>query len=176
MSTDAVPAAEHPGPETLVVDGVDLHPTRYQETLSGHELTINAIAIVPVAADKRLRKHMKEHSSFSVVRRGISDTPITMSFGTCAWSPHAEGTKYSLVLREEKPGVDPVLSAHAVAEYRRQDILAYRAGFSEELARLLVSNGTISQEELDGVRRRADASVGDRMLDWLEVRDVDELR
>jgi hypothetical protein len=175
MSSGSVRQNDESNLVALVVDGIELHPTQYQEAVGDGLLSINAIAMVPAEANERVRTLLKDHSPVPVVRRGIADSPVIMAFGKCAWSTHPGGTKYSLFLREES-GAPAKLRSHEIAEHRRHDMLAYRAGFLDELAILLVSKGVITEQELEGVHRRADAAIRDRMLNWLEVPDVDELK
>lgn len=173
MSLNKMPTARNL-PGALVLDGVELQPTLYEEWDYEGRLTMNVIAMVSAQDSEIIRKRLKDHSPFPVLRQGIDDGPAMMAFGACAFSKHPEGVKYSLFLREEGGSIPPI-RAYQFVEARRHDMIAYRAGFSEELATLLVEKGVITAGELERVKDRAVAGIADRMLDWQEVPDVDDL-
>jgi hypothetical protein len=165
--------------ETLVINGIELQPTRYKETASQGILHANAVAIVPDDIRDELRRLMREGDYFPVVRRGINENPIEMRFGMCGWSEHPEGTKYSLILvdrrydelsdDDRKPHISSVESA------QRHRALAYRIELMEELVGLLIAKGVLTTEEVEEARGNAKERTWERGHKFLEVTDVDEL-
>lgn len=161
--------------ESLVVDGVELHPYEYRERFSGDELTIWAKVVERKTDVFRLRTLLRTRHAFPVVRRGIRDEPRPMRFGVAEWSEHEGQIKFRLVLVDE--GADPAEHPELVRieEQNARSALGYYMNFVERLAELMERSGVASAEQIEAARDAArDEPWGTRREFW-RVPDVDLL-
>lgn len=164
--------------QTLVLDGIELEPYRYEEQAHDGEISlIKALVRVSGETADRLKRLVEEAEYFHAVREGINDDPIAVRFGMCGWSRHGDEAKYALIIvpkaRDDQDDRGPHISE--MARGSRHSTLAYQAQFMEELTDVMVEKGLISRQEVDAARERAVAKVPERRQRFLEVDDVDNL-
>jgi len=164
--------------EALVVDGMEMRPTRFEETVdSDGAVHIGAQVLVDDDTRDRLHELTVREGYFPVIRRGISDAPVEMRCGMCAWSQHDDGTKYLLALVDKRYDEPRRSSANIVELYRqnRTNTLVFRAELLEELLLRLVDKGIFTDAEIEAARAAAEARVPKRHRRLFQSTDVDLL-
>jgi hypothetical protein len=167
--------------ERLQIDRLEIgdssfRPYRYEEEFDGSDvLTINAHLRVSTDEWKTLRA-MSHY--FSVVRRGINETPRKMRFGQVLWSTTDVADSYKLrvvlvdqhydELRPKSHGfLEPFVSNTEI-------LSAENSLLTEQLLEALISKGVFDRTEIDSMREVAEKSVPNKRLDFDRVSDVDE--
>lgn len=164
--------------QTLVLDGIELEPYRYEEQAHDGDISlIKALVRVSGETADRLKQLVEEAEYFDAVREGINDQAIEVRFGMCGWSQHDSDVKYSLIIvpkaQDEKDDRGPHISE--IARGSRHSTLAYRVELMEELIDLMVEKGMLSEQEVEEARARALAKLPERRQRFLLVDDVDDL-
>ncbi|CAN5782698.1 hypothetical protein BH23GEM3_BH23GEM3_11920 [soil metagenome] len=159
----------------LVLEGIELHPYEYREEFSGDELTIWAKLVGSKAGVLRLRALLKTRDSFSVVRRGINDTPRQMRFGVAEWSEHEGRIKYRVVLVDAGAELAEHPEVVRIEEANTRAALSYYMGLVDRLTDLLVKRGVLPAEEIELIRESARSELWHSRRDFWRVPDVDLL-
>lgn len=174
--------AEELNLDALVLDDLELRPTRYHEEVRQDILHAEATVLVDDATRDQLRALMQADGGggpyFPFVRRGINDAPVEMRFGMCGWSEHPEGTKYRLILvdrRYDALGESPHAHISDHDRMNRRRTLAFRAAMLDEVLAALVGKGLLSDAEVDALRERAKGRVWDVQHAFWRVPDADDL-
>lgn len=168
-------------PEDLQVDplllgDLELTPYEYSERFEGEFLMVDAKVLVSSEQRDRLEKMLDMGGYLPVVRKGISDEPKQMRFGMCSWSEHDEGTKYGLLLVDQRYD-EGKRKPHIVSveQGNIRQSLAYQMALTSGMLDLLVSKQVISEEEATQVRDTANDELQQWRRRFWRVRDVDAL-
>ena len=171
--------AEELNLESLVIDGLELHPYEYRESFDT-ELMVIARVILTEEQVRFVRERQKAGAQFPVVRRGIDSKPRTMRFGQLLWSKHEEGTKYRLVLvditaekesDEGENGRRHLSFIDDIGQLRRA--LSFHIAFIRELRHTLVSKGVFSDQELEELMDRGQSRGWDVEQEFFGMTDID---
>lgn len=161
--------------EALVVDGIELLPYEYGETIVADGLVVRAKMVGTMDDVARVREVVRSRATLQVLRKGIQDEPREMRLGVGAWSDSEDGVKYRLVLVDRKLDrpVSPELAR--IEEENDRVALGFYSSYLEHLSELLVRKGLVTETELEGLRKEADREPGVSRRDLWRVADVDEL-
>lgn len=160
---------------TLVLEGIELHPYEYREEFVGDELTIWAKLVGSRAGVLRLRALLRTHDSFSVVRRGINDTPRQMRFGVAEWSEHEGRIKYRVVLVDAGADLAEHPEVVRIEEANSRAALSYYMALVDRLTDLLEKREVLPAEEIELARESARSELWHSRRDFWRVPDVDLL-
>ena len=162
--------------DALVLDGVELHPYEYRETIAGGGVVIWAKVVGAEEDVLDLRARLRDRGHFPVIRAGIQDEPREMRLGLAEWSDFEDRVKYRLVLVER--GVE----AGAHRELLRMErenaraALGFYMNFAERLVDLLLERQVVSPREIDAARDAAASAPGVVRHDfWRVGADIDDL-
>jgi hypothetical protein len=165
-------------PDALIIDGMEFHPTRYEEEVQQGELQVRARFLTTKENSEALRKIMRERRFFPVIRRGINDQPVQLRFGMCGWSEHPEGFKHSVFMLDGKYDDNDSRQGNHISEVRadsRDNAVAASFGLFRELLPLLKEKGILTEDEITGLRSRAAERLEEIHQSWFKVKDVDDL-
>jgi hypothetical protein len=167
--------AEELSLESLIIDGIELHPYEYREEVLDNGLTIWAKMVGTRADVTRLNRLIRTHMTFPVIRRGITDTPRHMQLGVAEWADYEDRIKYRLVLvdRDITEGMRAELSH--IQERNDRAAYGYYANLVDRLADLLVDKQVLTKAELDVLRDAAREQPGVARHQFWHVADVDAL-
>jgi hypothetical protein len=159
--------------ESLRLGELTLSPYEYKESFNDQgELTIDARTRLTPAELQSLRALPY---FFSIVRKGISDTPREMRFGRLLWSDHGDHIKHDIFLVERQKSSDKKLGGLLQPEmYLWESAIALNAGLVNSLIDTLKTKGLLNDEEIDQLKKQAADSVEDRMRHFQRVNDLDE--
>ena len=161
---------------TLVIDGVDFAPVRYEERASGSIVSIDVQVVADAAARERLNALIDMGGYFPVVRRGINESALEMRFGLCMWSEHGDTWKFLLTLVDKRrDDRDGPTGSYAAFMANQRESLVFRAAYVDEITALMVKKGLVSEDEITAARDRARDGLAERFRRLTQVSDVDEL-
>jgi hypothetical protein len=173
---------EHLQPTAVVVDGVELAPYAYEETIE-HDgaIVIDLKARVVDPAHTELQALITRHSAdypsyFPVVRKGLQDTPRTMRFGKCTWSAHDGEFKHNLFLVEDaydrdEPG--PLMPLDYPEGRRGREMAAKALTLVTELLRVLEAKGAVDADEVRQLTAAAEQQVQGLSWELSRMDDID---
>jgi len=172
----------------LVVDGRELKPYDYREVdIDGFLLIEAKVKMTWEEFDQQVEFERQHQGNiyFSVVRRGVSEEPIEMRFGSCSWSEHGAASgergyeiRYLVRLVEKDydtgQGQDPDKAPDFLDMFGQlEGELAETRELIEGLARLLVRTGVVKEEYEAGWREHAAKRRFRRQVEYDKVRDID---
>jgi hypothetical protein len=167
---------EHLQIDHLAIGDASFRPYRYEEEFDGSDtLTIYAHMRVSTDEWKALRA-MSPY--FSVVRRGINETPRKMRFGWVLWSTTEDADSFNLrvvLVDQHRDELHP--KSHGFLEPFRSNseiLSAENFALTERLLEALISKGVFDRAEIDSLREEAEKDIPNRRLDFDRVPDVDE--
>jgi hypothetical protein len=161
--------------QELVIGDVRLFPYEYREVFTGDELTIQAKLVGTKSEILRLRALLKHHSSFPVVRRGISEEPREMRFGVAEWSEHDARIKVRVILVDRSTVLSDHPELSRIDEQNSRSAAMFYMNFAEGLAALLEAKGILSAQEIEGVRAMARDTLWQARREFWRVPNVDLL-
>jgi hypothetical protein len=169
---------ELPTPTLLIMNGIETQPYKYEERAEGTGVSIEArVKVSPEIATQLWDLSVGEKPNyFPVVRRGISDAPRQMRFGTCLWSEHDDGVKYELVLVEQ--ALDEAKDSNAFRMLigplsNVMNMASETDALLDALLKSLSAAGTVSGAQVDAVRAAARERNSDRLRELFRLRDID---
>lgn len=160
--------------EMLILDALELEPYAYKEIWGkGDALVIIARFRLSPSQQEAFHALQRGDQYFRVVRRGISDEPRTMRFGQTLWSRDDGVIKQQVVLVDQSyDDVDDLepnfLQLIEPGMSRVQDMLAEKAEAFDELVRILVAKGVLTEAD----RQRIDEVSEDP---WQRHHEFDRL-
>jgi hypothetical protein len=172
---------EHLQPTAVVVDGVELAPYAYEETIE-HDgaMVIDLKARVVDPAHTELQALITRHSAdypsyFPVVRKGLQDTPRTMRWGKCTWSAHGGVFKHNLILVEDAydQGREPILPLDYPEGRRAREMAAKTSALVTELLRVLEAKGALDADEVRQLTAAAERQVQGLAQEFFRMDDID---
>jgi hypothetical protein len=172
---------EHLRPTAVVVDGVELAPYAYEETID-HDgaMVVNLKARVADPAHTELQALITRHSAdypsyFPVVRNGLQDTPRTMRWGKCTWSAHDGVFKHNLILVEDvhDQGREPILPLDYPEGHRAREMAAKTSALVTELLRVLEAKGALDADEVHQLTAAAERQVQGLAQEFYRMDDID---
>lgn len=162
--------------ESLVVQGLELHPYEYREETLDGRLLIHAKMVGSRDDVERLRDVMRSRDHLAVVRRGIQELPRLMRVGGAEWSDWDDGVKYRLVLMEQGLRESRHAELAGIETGNARAALAFYMNFAERLTELLVRKGLVDAAELESLRRDAAAEPSVMRRDfWRVAVDIDDI-
>ncbi len=170
---------EHLQPTSVVVDGFELVPYAYEETVEGDgALVIDLKARMDGPAHAELQAIIMRRSAndsyFPMVRKGLQDAPRTMRFGGCTWSTHDGEFKHRLVLVEEAYDQGEPLAPLDYPEGRRgREVAAKALTLVTELVRVLEAKGALNTDEVRQLTAAAEQRAKELKPEFRRVDDVD---
>jgi hypothetical protein len=173
---------EHLQPTAVVVDGVELTPYAYEETIE-HDgaIMIDLKARVVDPAHTELQALITRHSAdypsyFLVLRKGLQDTPRAMRFGKCTWSAHDREFKHNLFLVEDaydRDEPEPLLPLDYPEGRRGREMAAKALTLVTELLRVLEAKGAIDPDEVRQLTAAAERQVQGLSRELSRMDDID---
>lgn len=165
--------------DKLLIEGIELTPYEYEETLSEGAIIINAKVNVTKDIANRIEGLYKiEEKYFNVIRKGISENPIKMRFGKNIWSEYEdEVIKYRLIIVDKKYDTEEndIGRPFNYPELQNiQDMTLYHKSYNELLADLFVEKGLLSKEEIEKLKEKADIEKNKYVRYIYKVKDVDK--
>jgi hypothetical protein len=179
--TIEVEETENLNPTEVVLDGLTLHPYKYEERAEQDGIVIQQRVSVDAARREELeiRLRVDDHEPgryFDVVRVGLQENPRTMRFGRCFWSEQGDETKYALTLVEKsiddaKP--EPFPEFYPEIPNMRSELALLR-NLMTELLNSLVESGSLSPEQRSAIEDRANVGMWTRHWALFKLDDIDK--
>jgi hypothetical protein len=161
--------------ECLLLDGHEVHPYEYRESVVGGGLTLWAKMVGTRGDVTRISRLIRTRSTFPVVRQGIQDEPREMRLGVAEWSEYEDRIKYRLVLLDREITDTTRADLVRIEEENTRAALGYYANLVERLVDLLVSRGVVEDAEIAALRDAARLEPGVTRHEFWHVPDVDAL-
>jgi hypothetical protein len=165
-----------------VIDGVELVPYAYEETIE-HDgaivIDMKARVVDPAHTELQAmitRRDADYPSYFPVVRKGLQEAPRTMRFGACTWSAHDGEFKHNLVLVEDaydRGEFKPLLPLDYPEGRRGREMAAKTSALVTELLRMLEAKGVLDADELRQLTAAAEQQVEGLAREFLRMDDID---
>jgi hypothetical protein len=173
---------EHLQPNAVVVDGVELVPYAYEETIE-HDgaivIDLKARAVDPAHTELQAiitRRQADYPSYFPVVRKGLQETSRTMRFGKCTWSAHDGEFKHNLFLVEDaydRDEPEPLLPLDYPEGRRGREMAAKALTLVTELLRVLEAKGALDADEVRQLTAAAERQVEGLSRELSRMDDID---
>ena len=165
--------------KALVIDGWELHPYHYEESLRSGGVHAEAKIELPKDEVARLRNILRSEDFVPVVRRGIEDEPREMLISAEGWSEHENTFKYRLGLAD-RAAIDSFRQDKNVVfmnilQNNLRDRLVITHSALTELLLLLGSKKVISREEIEALQASVREGYWDRAHELAKVGDIDDI-
>jgi hypothetical protein len=161
--------------ESLLVEGIELHPYEYREEVIGDGLLVFAKVVGSEDEVQRIGALIRGRQVVTVIRRGIHDAPRQMRLALAEWSKTEDRLKYRIVLIDRSLEGASRSELSWIDEERNRAALGFYANLLERLADLMVEKGALSRQELSTLREAARAAPGVVRHEMWRVADIDEL-
>jgi hypothetical protein len=162
-------------PTSVELLGLDLVPYKYEERVDDGGIVIEMKVRVPRSENDLLEERILAGSFFPVIRHGVEEQPREMRFGKCIWSEDGDHIKQILflvekVVHETDPGQDLFWPEGP----RTRGMTAETREMMEALLVLLAERNVLSDDDIAGIRKRAEAGMPKRARRLYRVDDIDE--
>lgn len=157
--------------KSLQLDDLEIVPYEYKETFDEKDrITIDARSRLD--PDQLLRFNALP-TYFSVVRKGISDSPKEMRLGRCLWSDHGEYVKQQIYLVDRAQDAERQ-SALFQPEFNHSIVaISEQTALLAALLEMLKAKGILDDDSIAEVRNGASEAMGKYALDFMKVADLD---
>ena len=164
--------------KNLIISGKTYVPYEYSEDFDKESLIINAKIKINLNEINELiiEKSKKDEIYFPVIREGINNTEKSMRFGQIYWSKNNSEYKYDLVLVEKSYDENKkrLRNKFHTKEANESSSLAFTNNLLHELTKLLIDKKTISEKEVEILRKISEEKIVEKIRNFYEMDDIDK--
>lgn len=160
--------------EVLIINDLRITPKCYTERWVGDRLEVHALVTLSLDEHNVLKKMIASDESVSVVRVGVSDESRSMEIHQGPWSDRDGSFQWLVRLEDRERDVERKPSAGLLVMGRTHHSIPYLLASFEEMAKVLIGKGLITDEDYKGIKQRAFERRGERAIEMLKVDDVQE--